>query len=189
MVTITALVIPIVVSAVLVFAASSLIHMVLGYHRADYTKLANEDEVQEALRRFDIPPGDYMLPAPGSASAMKDAKFQEKYKKGPVVMMTVMPLSPSGVPAMGAQLAQWFVYCVVVGIVSAYVAGRAVQPGAPYLEAFRFAGCAAFLAYSMALPQYSIWYKRSWGTTLRSMFDGLVYAALTGGTFGWLWPR
>ena len=34
---------PIVLSAVLVFAASSLIHMVLKWHNADYRPLANED--------------------------------------------------------------------------------------------------------------------------------------------------
>ena len=98
---------------------------------------------------------------------MRDPQFLEKYKKGPVLMMTVMPPAPGGTPAMGAQLTQWFVYCVLVCIVAAYVTGRALGPGAPYLEAFRFAGCAAFTAYAMALPQHSIWYKRSWGTTLR----------------------
>jgi len=32
-------------------------------------------------------------------------------------------------------------------------------------------------------------YKRNWGTTLKSVFDGLVYALFTAGAFGWLWPR
>ncbi len=187
MVPITSLVLPILISAVLVFVASSLIHMVLGYHRADYNKLPKEDEVQAALRAFNIPPKDYLLPCPGSAAAMKDPVFQEKYKKGPVVMMTVMPTSGGG-PAMGAQLAQWFVYCIVIGVVAAYIAGRALPPSAPYLEVFRFAGAAAFIGFAMALPQYSIWYHRSWGTTLRSMLDGFIYGLLTGGTFGWLWP-
>lgn len=189
MVPITSLVIPIVLSAVLVFVASSLVHMVLGYHRADYGRLPKEDEVQAALRSFNIPPADYLLPCPGSPGAMKEPAFLEKYKKGPVVMMTVMPPSPTGTPAMGAQLAQWFVYCVVVGVFAAYVAGRALGTGAPYLKVFQFAGATSFIAYSMALPQYSIWYHRSWGTTLRSMFDGLLYGALSAGVFGWLWPR
>ena len=189
MVPITSLVIPIVLSAVLVFVASSLIHMVLGYHRADYKRLPKEDEIQAALRGFNIPPGDYLLPRPGSAAAMKDPAFLDRYKKGPVMMTTIMPPSPTGTPGMGAQLAQWFVYCAVVGVFAAYIAGRALGPGAPYLKVFQFAGAASFIAYSMALPQSSIWYKRSWGTTLRSMLDGLIYSALTGGAFGWLWPR
>ena len=35
----------------------------------------------------------------------------------------------------------------------------------------------------------SIWYKRSWSTTWKSMFDALVYGLFTGGVFGWLWPK
>ena len=26
-------------------------------------------------------------------------------------------------------------------------------------------------------------------TTIKNTFDGLVYGLLTGGVFGWLWPR
>ena len=40
----------------------------------------------------------------------------------------------------------------------------------------------------LALWQISIWYHRSWATTIRSTIDGLIYAALTAGFFGWLWP-
>jgi hypothetical protein len=78
---------------------------------------------------------------------------------------------------------------VIVSIFAAYIAGRALGPGAPYLEVFRFAGSTAFAGYALALAQNSIWYKRNWGATLKSMFDGLVYALLTAGTFGWLWSR
>jgi hypothetical protein len=77
----------------------------------------------------------------------------------------------------------------VVGVFAAYVAGRALGPGAPYLQVHRFAGVTAFAAYALALAQSSIWYKRAWSTTLKSTFDGLIYALMTGGTFGWLWPR
>jgi hypothetical protein len=186
MVHIMSLWLPIVVSAVVVFFASFLIHMVLGYHRADYKKLADENGVMDALRKFNIAPGDYLTPCAGSAKEMKDPAFQEKWSKGPVFIMTIMKPGP---PSMGGQLGQWFLYCLLVGVFSAYLAGRALPAGAPYLAAFRFAGTAAFLSYAMALPPYSIWYKRSWATTLRGMFDGLVYGCLTGGVFGWLWPH
>jgi hypothetical protein len=48
-------------------------------------------------------------------------------------------------------LAQWFVYCVVVGVFAGYIAGRALPPGARYLSVFRFAGCTAFVGYALAL--------------------------------------
>jgi hypothetical protein len=75
-----------------------------------------------------------------------------------------------------------------VGIFAAYIAGRALEPGAHYLDVFRFAGCTAFVGYAVALLQNSIWYKRNWTATLKSVFDGLVYALLMAGVFGWLWP-
>jgi hypothetical protein len=62
MVPISALWLPILLSAAIVFAASCIIHMVLPYHRGDFRGVPKEDEVMEALRRFNIPPGDYMMP-------------------------------------------------------------------------------------------------------------------------------
>jgi hypothetical protein len=178
--------IPILLSAVIVFVASSILHMALPIHQNDLRPVPGEDEVMHALRRFSIPPGDYAFPRPPSRGALKDPAFLEKMRIGPVAMMTVIPAGP---PSMGTNLALWFVYAVVIGIFAAYVTGRALGPGADYLQVFRFAGCTAFLGYAMALPQHSIWYRRSWATTCKSMADGLVYGLLTAGTFGWLWPR
>jgi len=176
---------PILLSAVLVFVVSALIHMVLKYHAGDLKPVPDEDKVMAALRPFNIPPGDYMLPRAGSMEAMKSPAFKEKTEKGPVVLMTVMP---NGIQGMGGSLLMWFLSSVLISIFSAYIAGRALDPGDPYLQVFRFAGATAFAGYSLGLLQNSIWYKRNWGATLRSMFDGLIYALLTGGVFGWLWP-
>jgi hypothetical protein len=186
MVPLTSLWIPIILSAVLVFIASSILHMLLPLHRNDLRAIPQEDAVQEALRRFSIPPGDYALPKAGSPEDMKKPEFIAKMTKGPVVLMTVLPPGP---PTMGSSLALWLLYCVLVGIFAGYIAGRALTPGAHYLEVFRFAGAAAFAGYALALLQNSIWYKRSWMTTIKSMADGLIYALLTAGSFGWLWPR
>jgi len=90
---------------------------------------------------------------------------------------------------MATNLTQWFLYSLVVGIFAAYVAGRALESGAHYLAVFRFVGVTAFACYTLAGWQESIWWKRSWSTTLKNSFDGLIYALLTAGTFGWLWPR
>lgn len=186
MVPVMSLWVPILVSGVIVFMASSLIHMFLGYHRADYRKLAKEDEVMEALRKFDIPPGDYMVPRAGSPAAMKDPAFLEKRTQGPVGLMTFMK---PGAFDMGPSLMQWFVYCLVVSVFAAYLTGRAFGAGADYRPVFRFAATTAFVGYALALWQESIWHKRQLSTTLRGTFDGLVYGLLTGGTFGWLWPK
>ena len=180
---------PILLSAVGVFVVSSLIHMFTGWHKSDYPKVPNEDRVMDALRPLAIPPGDYMIPRPASREEMQSPEFADKIRKGPVMVLTVMPSVPSGRPAMGKSLVLWFVYCAVVGVFAAYVAGRALQPGASYLQVFRFAGATAFIGYSLALWQMSIWYRRAWSTTAKATVDGFIYALLTAGTFGWLWPR
>lgn len=184
-VSIAALWLPILLSAVVVFFLSSLIHMVLGYHSKDFRKFKEEDAVADAIRKLDIPPGDYMLPYATSMHEMKSAAFQERFKRGPRLMMTVF----GGSTSMTGQLAQWFIYSVVVGAFAAYIAGRALPAGAEYLSVFRFVGATAFFCYTVAAWPASIWYKRPWSVTLRNTFDGLVYALFTAGVFGWLWPR
>lgn len=177
---------PILLSAIAVFVASSVIHMALPWHKNDYPKMPDEARVMAAIRPLGIAPGDYMLPRPSSRQEMRSPEFAEKMKQGPVMMLTVFPNGPV---AMGRNLGQWFVYAVVISIFAAYVAGRALPPGANYLRVFRFAGVTAFLGYTAALWQMSIWYRRAWSTTVKATIDGLIYALLTAGFFGWLWPR
>jgi len=181
-----ALWLPILLSAVIVFVASSIIHMLSPWHKSDYPKMPNEDKAMDALRPLDIPPGDYMVPRPATRSDLRSPEFLEKMNKGPVMVLTIMPNGPM---AMGRSLGLWFVYLLVVGVFSGYIAGRALPPGAPYLHVFRFAGAVAFVGYSLALWQMSIWYRRSWVITIKATVDGLIYALLTAGTFGWLWPH
>lgn len=186
MVPLLSLALPIVVSAIVVFIASSIIHMVLPYHRSDLRRLDREEEFLEALRRLNVPPGDYAAPHAGSMAGMKDPKFIDRMKRGPLVIMTV---APGAEPTMGPQLTLWFLYTIIVSLFAGYVASRALGPGVEYLEVFRFAGTTAFLGYSLAVLQHSIWYRRQWTTTFKVVFDGLIYALLTAGVFGWLWPR
>src|SRR5882672_1850898 len=171
----SALWLPILLSSVIVFVASCVIHMALPWHKNDHRKVPNEDKLMDALRPLAVPPGDYMVPRPSNMQEMRSPAFSEKMKKGPVMM--------------GKPLVLWFLYCAVVGVFAAYVAGRALPVGAPYLRVFQLVGATAFLAYAAALWQTSIWYRRAWSTTIKATIDGLVYALLTAGTFGWLWPR
>jgi hypothetical protein len=58
-----ALWLPILLSSVIVFVVSSVIHTVLPWHKNDYPRIPNEEKVMDALRPLAIPPGDYMVPA------------------------------------------------------------------------------------------------------------------------------
>ncbi len=182
---VAALWLPIVVSAILVFLASSIIHMLSPWHKSDYPKLQNEEAVLEALRPLAIPPGDYMMPRPSSRAEMRTPEFAERMKRGPVVVFTVMP---SGGTSMARSLGLWFLYCLVVSAFAALVAGRMVPPhGASHQGIFKLVSVVAFVGYSLALWQLSIWYSRAWSTTIKATVDGLIYALLTGAAFTHLW--
>jgi hypothetical protein len=185
MISIVSLLLPILLSTVLVFILSSLIHMLLRYHDNDYKALPEEEKVMNSLRGLNIPPGDYIFPRPLDNKQMQSKEFQDKAKRGPSGIITIFSSRSMN---MAPSLVQWFAYILLVGIFAAYIAGRALEPGAHYLSVFRFTGATAFAGYSLALMQQSIWYKKNWSATLKSMFDGLIYALLTAGVFGWLWP-
>jgi len=185
MVPLTALWLPILLSAVIVFVASSIMHMLLPYHQSDYRQLPDEDKLLTALRVATLKRGLYVFPF-CTHKDMKSPATMEKYKQGPVGFLTILP---SGPPSMPKFLIQWFVYCLLIGFFVAYLTGHTVAPGAHYLAVFRVAGTAAFLAYGLANLSNGIWKGQLWGMTIKEVIDGLVYGLLTAGTFGWLWPR
>jgi hypothetical protein len=185
MVSVFALWIPILLSAVIVFVASSIMHMVLPYHRSDYKQLPDEDKVLATLRAAGVKRALYVFPF-CTHKDMKSPAVVEKQKQGPVGTMTVFPPGPVN---MGKYLVMWFVFCVIVGFFTAYLTGRTVPFGAQYLRVFRVAGTAAFMAYGVSQLNDSIWKGQPWSNTIKHVFDGLVFGLLTAGTFGWLWPR
>lgn len=175
---------PILLSAIYVFIASSLVHMVLKYHRSDYSKVPDEDKVMDKLSPHNIPPGDYYLPYIADMNDREKPETQAKMKKGPVGFFTVTTSDYN----MGASLGQWFLYCLLVSLFSAYLAGLALEPGAGFMAVFRFVGSVSLGGYFLALIQNSIWYKRAWSTTLKYLLDGFLYSLGTAAIFAWLWP-
>jgi len=185
MVSVLALWLPILVAAVLVFIVSSIIHVVLKYHDSDFAAVPDEDRVQAALREFNLAPGDYVVPHACDAKERESDEFKAKAHQGPVVFMTVFP---DDAFKMTGSLIKWFLYCILVGVFAAYVSGLAYAPGTDYMAVFRMSSTVAFAAYGLALLQNSIWMKKNWTATLKSVADAFVYALVTGGAMGWLWP-
>jgi hypothetical protein len=184
MVSLGSLWLPILLSAVAVFIASSVLHMVLTYHRKDVAQVPNEDRVMDAVRG--TPRGVYVFPHAPGMKEMNTPAMQEKYKRGPVAVLTVMP---SGTVNMGKILTQWFVMSLVVSLFVAYILSRTVASGAEYLGVFRIAGTITFLAYATAEASHSIWAGQPWSNTVRHFVDALVYGLVVAGVFGALWPR
>ena len=182
----SALWLAILLGAVFVFIASSIIHMGPFWHQNDFPQLPDESRARAAIGALQVPPGDYMLPRCKTHAEMRSPEFMQKMSEGPVWIITVRP---NGMAGMGKPLILWFVYILLVALFAGYIAATALPAGAHYLTVFRFVGTSAFMAFALGLMHDSIWYARQWSTTLKLMFDGLIYSALTAGMFGWLWPR
>ena len=181
MLELTPLWLPIVLSAVLVFVASAILHMVLPFHHSDYDKLPDEDALLDALREQKAGAGNYFAPHAVGAEARESEEVKAKLERGPLVFATVIPHI-----AMGKQLVSWFVFCLAIGFYVAYVASFTVPADADYKAVFRLTSTIAFLGYAGASASESIWMGRKWSATIKRLVDGLVYSLLTGGVFGWL---
>jgi len=186
MVSLGALWLPILLSAVFVFVVSSIIHMVLKYHNSDYRGLPNEDAVRDAIRSGNPAPGQYVTPYVVDMKEVEKPEVKRKFVEGPV---GVLYLRRPAAPSMGPPLLQWFVFSLVVSFFVAYIACHALGPGTPYLTVFQLVGATAFLAYAAGQVPAAIWMGKPWGVTAKEAFDGLLYGLVTAGTFGWLWPR
>lgn len=175
---------PVLLSAVAVFIASSVVWMLLPHHRGDFDGLPDEDAVRDALASPDLTPGQYHVPYAPDRETYRSEEVQRKLGEGPVARITVM----DGPPDMGRQFVAWFLYSILVGVLAAYVAGQTLAPGAAYLDVFQVTGTVAWAAYGVAYVGDAIWFGRPWGFCLKMLVDGLVYGLLTAGVFGWLWP-
>lgn len=174
---------PIVVSAVLVFFASSIFHMALPFHKGDYLKLPDEAKATEALTG--VPPGQYMIPYCGSMDEMKSPEMQERMKTGP--MGTIRLTGPF---SMGRNLGLMFVFNLVVSVFVAYLGYHTLpMPRETYLEVFRVTGVAAVMAYVFGWIPSMIWYGGTRSSFWAYLFDGVMYGLVTAGTFAWLWPK
>jgi hypothetical protein len=176
---------PVIVSAVVVFIASSVIHMALKYHKADIKSLPNEDAVREALAKANASPGVYMTPYCADHQQMKEPAFAQKFEKGPVAILTVFP---KGMPMLPKHLAMWFGFSLLLSFVAGYVARHTLHPGAGGMEVMRITGTIAFTGHAFSHVSDSIWKGQPWGNTARAILDGAIYAVLTALTFRLLWP-
>jgi hypothetical protein len=181
----TSLLLPIVVSAVAVFVLSMIIHMT-PWHRTDYLRLPDEDGVMQALRPFNLAPGDYTTPHPGTGDYMKSKEYDDKRAAGPVLWLTVVP---SGPWQIGKLFGGWFLFTVAVSACVAYVVGTIVAAGGDRQTVFRLVAVIVFLAHAMGAVPLSIWYNRQWSTTFKNVVDSVLYALATGWIFSMMWPK
>lgn len=173
--------IPILASALIMWIASALIWTVMPWHKKDYRKTSDEEGVRAALSG--LSPGSYNVPHCASQAEFKNPEVQQKFKDGPLAFVTILP---NGMPSMGRNMVLMFVYFIFIGVLCAYFVSRTVDPGSDYLGIFRVAGCVAWIANGVAHIPESVWFGRPFSSTIKSLFDALIYGLLAGGVFGWL---
>lgn len=177
---------PILLSAVVVFVISSLIHMVFKWHAPEYHGFANEDAVRAAVRAGNPAPGLYVVPHCKEMKEMGSEAMRQKYREGPVGHFTV---GRSGVPNMGKYLGQWFLWTLLVAAIAGYLAARVCGLDHPHARAAaKLAGAITFIAHVFGTVAESIWMMRPWSATAKNLLDAALYGAGTGIVFLWLWP-
>ncbi|MFL5470926.1 MAG: hypothetical protein ACJ8AM_01080, partial [Gemmatimonadales bacterium] len=127
MVSLGSLWLPVLLSAVLVFVVSALVHMVLKYHNRDYTRIPDEDALRSVLRKVAPAPAQYIIPYCAEMKQMETPEMKQKFTEGPVAVINIMR---PGVPNMGRPLTYWFLFSLIVSLFIAYVASRSIPAGA-----------------------------------------------------------
>jgi len=185
MVTLTSLWLPILLSAVGVFVASSLVHMLLRWHNADYRKLPNEDEVRAAIRKGPATPGQYVVPHCLDMKQLQSPEMQQKFVEGPNALLWIRA---NGKQAMGPMLGQWFALNLLVSFTVAYLAAHTLAAGAAPLQVLRVTASIGFLAYAVGSISDGIWFYKPWRAVGKDLLDALIFGFAGGAVLAWLWP-
>jgi hypothetical protein len=177
---------PILLSAVVVFIISSLVHMVFKWHASDYGTVPNEDVIRAAVNTNPPAPGRYVIPHCKDMKDMGTPEMLKKYQEGPVMHFTILP---KGMPNMGKYLGLWFVWSLVIATVAAYLTAKAYGvEDAPVLRASKFFAALIFIAHGFGTITESIWVGRPWSSSAKYLLDAALYAIGSGAVMFWLWP-
>lgn len=181
---------PIVLSAVVVFVASSVLWMATPLHKGDYSVPPDEDDIQAAVKKHGFGPGMYYIPwcKGGHGNAAKDPAYQKRMEEGPWVLLMV----PQGKPSFGNTLGRWFVSQVILAVVIGYAAHAAISLAGhrpEYLRIFQVVGAIALLAHGGMAGHDTMWKGLSYRHTAVKLVDAVVYATLTAGCFAGFWPK
>jgi hypothetical protein len=176
---------PILATGVLIFVASSLIHMVFKWHNSDYRPLGNEDEVRAAIRHGAPAPGQYLLPYCADVKDMQGTEMRKKYVEGPIAFLTVRA---NGVPTMAPALTQWFIYTVAIAAITGGIALQTYGLKGDPRHAAHLVGVMSLLAYAAGSVQMGIWMGKPWRSVGKDVLDGVIYGVISAFTFMWLWP-
>lgn len=176
---------PIVIATILAWISSSLIHILLKYHNADYQRLDNEADVAAAIGAGSPQKGVHSIPYCIDMKEMADPALQKKFSDGPVAFVTVFD---NGMPNMPKLIGQQIIFFLIGCTLIAYCATLSLTAGTPYMEVFRLVSAIGFLTFGWGQVPFGIWYGHRWATVGRFLLDALIYGLIVAGVFAWLWP-
>ena len=177
---------PILLATFLCFVMSVLVWMVGPHHKKELKGPPNEDGIRDLLRQGNVEAGGYMFPFCDRSDKTAFAEAMKKFAEGPAGVMYVFPKGPMN---MGKMMAQQVVFFLLVNVMLAVLGSRVGLDDQSYLHVFKVIGFVAFMTYAVGVAPESIWFARPWRSYLLGAVDGLLYALVTAGAFGWLWPR
>ncbi len=183
-VSITQLWLPILIATVCVFFASSIIWMLLPYHKPDIKAIPNEAEFDEAINKLGIAPGFYMYANCQNAKDMKSEAFKARWESGPWGTINVMGHQPN----FAMNLLKTFIAYGLITVMVAYISGMALGPGADYMNVFRVVATAGILGHCMGALAGSFFLGTPTRFIVTSFIDGVIFALITAGVFASMWP-
>ena len=176
---------PILLSGLFAWIASALIHMLIKYHNSDYKKLNNEESISKAIEESGTPVGFYTMPHCEDMKEMNDPAVQEKFKKGPIAIITIME---NGLPPMGKLLTQQLLFFVLGSLLIGYIGSLGLSQASDFGDVFHLLFISGFIGFGWASIPNSIWFGHPWSVTVKYLIDAVIYSAVIAATFGWLWP-
>jgi len=136
--------------------------------------------LEKATGELGIPNGNYMFPCCETPAEMKSEEYTKKWEEGPRGIITLFPKVN-----MGKNLVLTFLYFLAVCFCLAYLATLAVEPGAEFMDVFRFVSTAGLMTFLAAVVQHAIWFHNR---IVGHVIESIAYAATTGAIFGAMWP-
>lgn len=177
---------PILVATVLCFIASALIWMIAPHHKKEWPPVPGQDDLIATLRKHNVGQGNYMFPHADRSDKTAFEAASKQWAEGPAGVLYIFP---KGKLNMGKMMALQFVYFLLVNTLVALADSRVIGNAAVYLYVFKFTALLAFMAHSLGTVPEAIWFGRPWKSIVLQGVDSLIYAGLTAGTYGWLWPK
>jgi hypothetical protein len=184
-VTLSALWLPILLSAIAAWILNAVFWTASPHHKTDWKALPEEGGFLAALRSARVGPGMYHFPRQVRGEKGADPAARAAAEAGPAGFLVVRA---PGTQSMGTPMVLSFVLNLVVAVLVAYVASVGLAPGTSYIDVFRLVTTVVFAAYAVAKFSDAIWFGYAWSSVWKNAVDAAIIALVTGGIFGWLWP-